>query len=117
MTLTGILAFCLLAVDSVGGIVSFCVFYGFFSAPYLSLPGPTIVKLTPSPQLIGTRMGMSFGIVSVGFLLGTPIAGAIVRRSYFQGIWIFSGVCALACAVLYTYTRFLMGGWKLSKKV
>lgn len=53
--ITGILIWVLLAVTNVGGIVVFCIFYGFFSGTFVSLPPSIFVSLTTNRALIGTR--------------------------------------------------------------
>jgi hypothetical protein len=50
--------------------------------------------------MLGTRMGMMWGISSIGSLIGTPIAGSLVNLSeaYFLRAQIFAG-CLMLGAV------------------
>ena len=113
----GLLILTLISQPSFGGLVVFCIFYGFFSGMWLSLPGPTIIKLCPSPAVIGTRMGMTFAVASFGLLIGNPIGGAILKsgtEEEFQRVWAFGGVMVLVAGVGYVVTRMLKAGWKLA---
>lgn len=76
--IAAIIAYSWMAVDSLGGLVVFCIFYGFFSGAAVSLPPTVIAKLVPEMRLVGTWMGMAFTLAGLGLLIGNPIAGAII---------------------------------------
>lgn len=61
-----ILAFSWLAIDSSAGLIIFCVFYGFFSGAFVSLPPTVLVLLTSDMRFFGTRMGMNFAVGGLG---------------------------------------------------
>jgi predicted MFS family arabinose efflux permease len=109
--ISGILALCLIPVKSVGGIVIFCVLYGFFSGAFVSLPPTILVHISPNRGLIGTRMGMCFSMVAVGVLVGTPIAGAILTSSGWTSVWVFGGVFIIAGALFMAAGRVAFKGW------
>lgn len=44
----------------------------------MALPPALIIALSPSMTEIGTRIGMAFFVGSLGVLIGSPIAGAIL---------------------------------------
>ncbi|KAB8556635.1 hypothetical protein FH972_025671 [Carpinus fangiana] len=115
--IAGLLTLCLMATHSLAGIIIQCLFYGFFSGTFVSLPPTVLVTLTKNRALIGTRMGMCFSINSIGLLIGTPIAGAILgSNNNFTGIWIFGGVMALSSAIIMSAARILKTGPKLMAK-
>ncbi|KAJ5691740.1 Major facilitator superfamily domain general substrate transporter [Penicillium malachiteum] len=103
---TGLLLLCWIAITSNASIIVFAVFYGFFSGGIVSLMSPCIVQVTPSPDQIGTHLGMSLAIIGLAGLTGTPICGALLEKygTYTQAA-VFSGVVMLFGAVLVTVAR------------
>lgn len=104
---TTILSFTWVAIrSSVAGLFVFCALYGFFSGAFVSLSTPATVHLAPSMKGIGTRLGIFNGIGSLGLLIGNPVAGAIVEKSY-VGMQVFCGgacTCSLVllgCVLVY----------------
>ncbi|KAK7752995.1 hypothetical protein SLS62_004944 [Diatrype stigma] len=74
-----VLAFAWLGVRSFGGVVAFALLFGFFNGGVTSLPPSAIAALTPDLRRLGTRMGTSFLFTGTAVLIGTPIAGAVLR--------------------------------------
>lgn len=105
-SVTAILIWVLLSVHNLGGIVVFCLIFGFFSGTFVSLPPTIFVALTKNHAMIGTRMGMGFSIISLGALAGTPIAGAILGNRGFDAVWNFSAAMVIACSIGVTIARF-----------
>lgn len=62
--ISGILMLCLIATSNVGGVVTLCVLFGFFSGTFVSLPPSIFVHLTKNRAVIGTRMGMVSSFLS-----------------------------------------------------
>ncbi|KAL8827361.1 MAG: hypothetical protein Q9191_003233 [Dirinaria sp. TL-2023a] len=90
------------AVNDLGGFITFIVFYGIISGP-LTVFSPAVLPLVcPSPEVIGTRMGMMWGSTAFAILVGTPIAAAIsdTTHGHFLGLQLFSGVTLLVGAAL-----------------
>jgi predicted MFS family arabinose efflux permease len=114
--ISGILIFCLIPIDSVAAIMVFNILYGFFSGSFVSLPPTILVHLTPNRALIGTRMGMCFGVVAVGVLVGTPIAGAILDAAGFTSVWIFGGTLTVVGGLVMLASRFTWKGFSLLVK-
>lgn len=77
---SGILLYCWAAVDSVGGLFTFCVIYGFFAAGIQSLFPAACASLTSDLSKMGVRTGMCFSVVSIACLTGPPIAGALIQK-------------------------------------
>ena len=115
-TISGILIYCLIPTSSVGAIVVITALFGFFSGSFVSLPPTIVVHMTANRGLIGTRMGMTFAMVGVGVLIGTPIAGAILDASSFTDVWIFGWTGTVVGAALMAASRVAFKGWKLNIK-
>ena len=98
----GVLCLAWAAIRTFGGFVAFVILYGFISGPLTVFPPAVVPLLCPSPNVIGTRMGMLWGSTAFAFLLGTPIAAAVSDTSNgnFLGLQIFSGVTLLVGALL-----------------
>ena len=105
-SVTAIVTWTLLSVHTLGGIVVFCLVFGFFSGTFVSLPPTIFVNLTKNHAMIGTRMGMGFSIASLGALAGTPIAGAILSDRGFGAVWNFSAAMVIVSAVGVIIARF-----------
>lgn len=104
--LAGVLAFCWIAVDGLPGLVVFCIFYGLFSGTVVSLPPTTVVSLSPSLSVVGTRMGMSFAFAAFGLLVGNPVAGAILNSAGWLGLQLFCACSVVAAASVWVLARF-----------
>ncbi|RYO86054.1 hypothetical protein DL766_003647 [Monosporascus sp. MC13-8B] len=92
-----VLALAWLGVRRLGGLVAFALLFGFFNGGVTSLPPSAIAVLTPDLSRLGTRMGMTFLFTGSAVLVGTPIAGAILR-SYSEAAW--NGLIAYSGATL-----------------
>ncbi|OJJ96368.1 hypothetical protein ASPACDRAFT_125932 [Aspergillus aculeatus ATCC 16872] len=83
---------------SVAGFVVFCVLFGIFSGVLISA-NPVVIAhpvVSPTPSVIGTRMGMQWFATSLGVLVGAPIAGVIEGHegtgNAFLGLQLFSAL-------------------------
>lgn len=114
---TGVFAFSFIAAKSVGGIVTVSFFYGFFSGSTVSIIPSLGVFLTPSKEVVGTRIGMACATIGLGMLAGTPIAGAILNHHGFAAMWAYSGAMAIVGALILVIARGLHGGWVVFKKI
>lgn len=100
---SGIISLSWIAVESQSGLIAVSVFWGFCSAGLVTLPAAVFPTLCPDQTRLGTRTGMSWGISSFFSLIGSPIAGALLKggeghkaRSDFLGPQLWAGVCLLA---------------------
>jgi len=59
---------------------------------------------------------MCFAFVSLGVLVGTPIAGAILEVSDFTSVWIFGGIFTIAGGTIMFASRIAFKGWALMIK-
>jgi MFS family permease len=115
---SGILALCWTGVRNLPGIIIFSILYGFFSGGFVSLPPVALISLTPDMRTFGTRMGQAFFVASLGFLIGTPVAGEILNRSGgYLGLQLFCGLTTLLTGILLIWTRFALVGSKIKVKV
>lgn len=116
--ITSILAFAWLGISSAAGLWVFCVLYGFFSGAFITLAPTILVFLCPDMSLVGTRMGMSWIFAGFGYLIGNPIAGAIVNvhEGKFHGAEVFSATTQLGGAFMFVFLRLIVmrnsKGWK-----
>ena len=116
--LTSVLCFCLIPARSIASVIIVLALYGLFSGTLVSLPPTIYVHLTRNRAVIGTRMGMGFGITSIGLLVGTPISGAILNATgSFSYVWAFGGALTVAGTLLIMASRVAHGGFNIMKKV
>ncbi|KAK9462015.1 major facilitator superfamily domain-containing protein [Lipomyces oligophaga] len=117
--LTAIVGYCWLAANSVSGVVLICIFYGFFSGTFVSLPPACLTSLSPDIRILGTRMGMAFFFASLGLLVGTPVAGALLEHNGFSFTHtiIFSATIVVAAGVMAVFTRVFKVGFNLRVKI
>jgi MFS family permease len=101
--ISAIVAFCWLAVTNLGGLIVFCIAYGFISGAVVSLPATVIAGFVPGMHLVGTWIGMSLLFAGMGLLIGNPIAGSIINvaEKKFSGGIIFSSAFIAAGAVAF----------------
>ncbi|KAF2476390.1 MFS general substrate transporter [Lindgomyces ingoldianus] len=76
-----------------------CSLARFFSAGLVTLPSAAFANICPDLSLLGTRLGMSWGVSSIASLIGAPIAGALIKtkngHTDFIGVQVWSGTCLL----------------------
>jgi len=114
-----VVAFGWLGVTNLAGSIVFTLLYGALSGGVVSLTPTVIVSLSPDMSRVGVRMGMGFVVTGTSLLIGTPIAGAIVK-GYSDANWkgtisygaagLFVGTVLYATARIMVYKR--QGGWK-----
>ncbi|KAI1907909.1 hypothetical protein LOZ61_005856 [Ophidiomyces ophidiicola] len=115
--ISAVLCFCIISIKSVAGLLVLMVLYGFFSGTFVSSPTATIVSIsTHSRGTIGTRLGQSFGIVSFGLLIGTPVGGVVLGKHGFRNLWVFAGVLIAVSGVVLILTRKFHKGLGLMVK-
>ncbi|KAF8891750.1 MFS general substrate transporter [Infundibulicybe gibba] len=104
-----ILAFALSAAHNVQGMIAISVLYGLFSGAFVSLLGPALAMLAQDVSEIGARMGVCFFFLGFASLLGTPLAGLLLTKTF---IWwrpfVMAGVCLMAGAGFLGVTQRLI---------
>ncbi|OTA59643.1 MFS general substrate transporter [Hypoxylon sp. EC38] len=74
-----ILLYCWSSLNSLAGIMAFVILYGAIVGGLISLVPSSLRDIRPEPSLLGTRIGLIEGFQGIGFLIGPPIAGAILE--------------------------------------
>lgn len=96
----GILLFSWISIHSVPSFLAFCAWYGILSGVLVSAPSAAVSHpvLSPSMNVIGTRMGMGWMFGGAGVLIGSPIAGALanVHKARFAPAQAFAGAMLTA---------------------
>lgn len=93
----GVMLLAWIAVDSLAGIIVWAVFFGFFAGILVSVPAAVLPHLCPTPDVMGSRLGMAWTGAAVGILVGNPIAGALTN-SQLEHFWhaqVFAGIVML----------------------
>ena len=100
---------------SLASFIVFCVLFGVFSGVLISA-NPIVIAhpvVSPTPAMVGTRMGMQWFATSLGILIGAPIAGVIEGHgggNGYLGLQVFCGA-VMAVGALFLLVP-LMAVWK-----
>ncbi|OAX31165.1 MFS general substrate transporter [Rhizopogon vinicolor AM-OR11-026] len=101
-----VVIFGMIGLSSLVSVVVLGVFYGSFAGVWAAMTAPLLTTLVSDVSELGARMGITFFINGLGFLIGPPISGALLTSNY---TWwapaLFSGIVALAGAMMYTLMR------------
>ncbi|KAI9039423.1 putative MFS monocarboxylate transporter [Aspergillus affinis] len=108
-------------ITSLASFIVFCVLFGIFSGVLISA-NPLLIAhpvVSPTPAVIGTRMGMQWFATSVGVLIGAPIAGVLNGHDggngYF-GLQVFSAAIMAAGAMFLLVPIFAAWRYDRSRK-
>lgn len=109
-----ILGIWLPAGGSKGGLVAFCVAFGFASGSNLGLI-PVCLGQFCGPQNYGRYFATATMVASFGTLSSVPIGGALLGIGHQSTGWmaliLFSGVSYIVALACYTSARVLTVGW------
>ncbi|KAE9969561.1 hypothetical protein BLS_001601 [Venturia inaequalis] len=100
-------------------IITFAALYGVASGTTLSILAALVAQISDVRDL-GLRTGTMYAFSSVGVLVGSPIAGAIVaaQDGSFSGLKVFCGATLLVGAVFTTASRQAqVGKFAFRKKI
>jgi MFS family permease len=109
----------MMAVKSEASMIVLAVLCGFFSGVFIAMPPVCLAALTPNKAMIGTRIGMGFGIISFGLLIGGRGGGGVLGQGQtlnWKGFWTFGGVTACVAGLLYAQVRVNRSGFRLGIK-
>jgi len=119
--IVGVTQFAMIGVKSEAALIVVAILFGFFSGVFIALPPVLFVALTKDKTKIGTRIGMGFGFLGFGVLIGGPGGGSIVGGGsgtyHWTSLWVFAGVTGMASGVLFVILRIWKAGSKLRVKV
>jgi MFS family permease len=107
-----IISFCWPSVTTIPSLVLFCLFYGFFSGTFVSISGVAVATLSPDIALVGTHMGMTFGLGALGLLIGNPVAGILLKGGWTDPAML-CGACNVLAAIFICAARIKKTGWVL----
>ncbi|EPS33812.1 hypothetical protein PDE_08774 [Penicillium oxalicum 114-2] len=99
-----------MAVFDMPGFIVWSCYWGSLSG--ILVTGPTSILahpvFCPDVKYTGTRLGMMWGISSLGSLAGTPIAGALVNleTADFQRAQVFAGCVMVGAVILQIWPAF-----------
>lgn len=98
---SSIVALSFMAVESdLGGLIVTVCLYGFLTGAFFALQPSVFAGLSAkTPELIGTRFGMAFTVMSFGMLFGSPIAGALMHVDGYSAAWTWAGATMIAGAI------------------
>ncbi|RYO78322.1 hypothetical protein DL766_002336 [Monosporascus sp. MC13-8B] len=112
---------------STGAIIAYGAIFGFSSGGYVSL-APAVMAQISDIREIGTRIGITFVVNSVGALIGSPVGGAIVAASStrhqggagnssndYLGLQLFCGAVMLVGTAFFALARYTQQGFKMVK--
>lgn len=119
VSIAAVLSLCLLAIHQTGGLIAFCVLYGFFTGIFVSLPGPIVTSLSPNLAFLGGRMSMAFISAGIGLLVGPPVAGAILASGdghNWTMLQVWSGALLALSGLCMLGARVTKVGWGLLGK-
>ncbi|TGO69053.1 hypothetical protein BOTNAR_0016g00480 [Botryotinia narcissicola] len=105
--LSGILAFAWITIHSTASMILFTVSYDFFSGGLTSISPNLRVALSPDTGVLGVRLGMLLMPISVGILVGNPIAGALESYGWIS-LQIFTAALLMALLLVVIIARILM---------
>ncbi|KAL4911709.1 major facilitator superfamily domain-containing protein [Aspergillus aurantiobrunneus] len=109
---SAIAMFTWIAATNTPGFIVWSCYWGFLTGVLVTAPTSIISHpgLCPDMKMLGTRMGMMWGISSFGSLAGTPIAGTLVNLSdaQFLHAQIFAGCLMLGAVALQSWPSLVV---------
>lgn len=107
VAISAILLYGWFGVKSTGAVIVWAALWGFISSVIVAMPGAIVPLLSPSPAVIGTRTGTLWAGVGVGMLIGSPIAGALIKESLTGIHWwraqLFAALCMTLSSFFFIY--------------
>lgn len=106
----GILILSWIGIHNVPGITVWSILIGFCAGIVVSVPAAIFPQLSPTPDVIGARTGMGWGLAAFGGLIGSPIAGALINKetSNFTNGQIFGGATCVFGGILILYPTVII---------
>lgn len=91
---SAILSLCWISIVDERGLYTWAILYGIMGAAVQSLYPASLINLDNDLNMVGTRMGVMFTVISFTALTGPPIAGMLIHKNSgnFLHAQIFSGL-------------------------
>lgn len=102
-------------VHDAGGLVAAAVLLGFASGAIQAVVPGVVVFLCPDLGRLGRNVGLMLAASGVGLLVGSPVAGVILERGGFWGVFVFAGIMVVAAAGLMGCVRVVKVGFGVVK--
>ncbi|GAA6019806.1 hypothetical protein JCM11491_000277 [Sporobolomyces phaffii] len=104
--LVGAMTFALLGATSTGSLLAFLLLFGVAQGGYISCSASTFMALSEDISEIGLRSGLGFFAIGLASLIGSPVAGALLKATGgYTAACSFGGGCALVGCVLLALGR------------
>lgn len=119
---SAILCLSWISIETERAFIAFSILWGFLSAALVTLPSATFASICPDLSKLGTRVGMSWSVSSIASLIGSPIAGALLRKhnghTNFLGVQLWASICLLLATCCTTVLWILIKkrlkkGWRV----
>jgi MFS family permease len=100
-------------------LVAFAIVYGFASGCTFSIIPAMVASITKDMSKLGTRIGALYAVSAVGALIGSPIAGEIIKAmgGGYAGLIGFSGASLMVGIGFAVCARGAIVGAKVWVKV
>ncbi|GAA6061860.1 hypothetical protein JCM10212_001293 [Sporobolomyces blumeae] len=101
--LLGVMTFALLGATTTGPLVVFLILFGVAQGGFISCSASTFMSLAEDMSELGLRGGIGFFFIALASLIGSPVAGALLKRTgTYTAALGFGGACAfVGCALLF----------------
>lgn len=97
------------------GMYAFTIFCGITSGSFQCLLPKITTSIAPRLDMVGTRLGMAFGIMSIASLAGSPLGGYLQASSgAFGSTTVWAATVSFAWFLLVVFTRYNKAGWTVS---
>lgn len=83
----------------------------------MTVPFSIFVRLSPSVDVAGVRMGIVNAVSSLGILIGTPLGGAILRHGCWIVLQMFDGGTLLVSIFSVFASRISKTGWRFTSEL
>ncbi|KAI3333355.1 MFS general substrate transporter [Ustulina deusta] len=114
--ITAVLMFSFIGARTEASIIALTVLSGFFSGVFIAMPPVCFATITKDKSKIGTRIGMGFGMISLGLLAGGPAGGGVlgtVEPLRWAALWGFAGAVTFVSSLIFFTVRVHRSGFKI----
>ncbi len=104
---SGVMLLGWIGVRSVAAYYVWLVLMSLLLTPLAVLCPSMLAHVSPSKEVMGTRMGIAFGFTSFGVLLGTPVSSTLIdlQTGSFWKMQVFTGAAMLAGSAFLVFVQ------------